>query len=191
MYYGAKIYYDALTGNVLQVTQPAAGESYVPPTKEQDMQTYENLIGRIPATVSHITLAWPYGSYAEDFSEGYPVKVDIWTKKIYFQKNGTNPSTPAPEPELALTDRIGNAEAALGASVISSALNAMLIYELSTDADATVLTVADLQARYAETALKLAETEVTVEVLKETMTALIAEIAELKSQSGSGEGNGG
>lgn len=187
---GAKIYYEALTGQVIQVIPPRSG-NVVSQTKEQDFQNYESLRGRVPATVSHITLSWPYGKYQEDFAAGDPVKVDIWTQHVYFRPKVTDPTIPAPEPELALADRVGNAESALGASVVSSALNAMLIYELSTGADASGLALADMQARYAETALKLAETEGIVETLKETMTALIAEIAELKSQSGSGEVNGG
>ena len=181
---GAKLYYEALTGQVIQVIPPRSG-NVVSTSKEQDFQNYESLRGRVPTTVSHIALSWPYGNYAEDFAASDPVKVDVWTKKIYFRPKGTDPSTPAPE--LALNDRIGETEETLAANVGASALNAMMIFELNTGASASELAVSDLQARYAETAFKLAETEGTVEILKETMTALIAEIAELKSQSGSGE----
>ncbi|CAM3743502.1 hypothetical protein COLU111180_06200 [Cohnella lubricantis] len=75
MQVGMKIYYDLLTGEVIQPIGQRQGY-VVETTREQDFATYAALAERVPEAVGMVQLE--YGQYEQDFAEcGGNFRVDI------------------------------------------------------------------------------------------------------------------
>lgn len=75
---GRKIYYEKLTGNILQDCGEREG-SVIETTLEQDFSSYVSLAERVPSTVGVIQLT--YRQYADKFNI-YHYSIDIATNKI-------------------------------------------------------------------------------------------------------------
>jgi hypothetical protein len=93
---GRKIYYEILTGNVIQDTGERSGTLVVETTLEQDFDFYQSLSERVLETVGCLQL--DYGEYAEDFVEcnGYRVDVSAETPSLLFSYPDPNePEAPS------------------------------------------------------------------------------------------------
>lgn len=88
-----KIYYELMTGNVIQDTGERSG-SVVETTTEQDFATYKSLTERVPETVGVIELA--FGELREDFRICTGFRIDPATEEILFSY--PDPSNPNQEP---------------------------------------------------------------------------------------------
>lgn len=88
-----KIYYDLLTGNVIQNTGEHQGDFMVETTKEQDFEIYLSLKEVNPEIVGCIQLE--FGQYAQDFTEcsGYHVNLETTTLEFSYPDPG-NPESP-------------------------------------------------------------------------------------------------
>lgn len=91
---GKKIYYDALTGNVLVDTGERQG-FVIETTTDQDFQTYQTLIERARETIGIIQLE--YGQYAQDFAECNGYRVNPNTLELEFSY--PDPNLPPEEQE--------------------------------------------------------------------------------------------
>ena len=78
MIIGRKIYYELVTGNIIQETSERQG-SVIETTQEQDFQTYISLSERVPSSVGVIQLT--YGQYADKFGV-YHYHIDPVTSLI-------------------------------------------------------------------------------------------------------------
>ena len=110
-YIGRRVYFDRLTGEVLQVTGQRYGEGVTQRTVEQDFQVFTSLSDRNPDTVGFIDL--DYDAYAEDFqAQGRITSVDLETLRPMF----TYPSEDSPEqpqePQRPLTEQVAQLQAA-------------------------------------------------------------------------------
>lgn len=73
---GRRIYYDKVTGNIIQDTGERAGD-VIETTVEQDFAAYAALAERVPDSVGSIQL--DYGQYTQDFTEGRLDRIDLET----------------------------------------------------------------------------------------------------------------
>lgn len=188
MQIGAKIYYESLTGDVIQVIPPRSG-AVTPQSKEQDFHNYESLRGRVPGTVGVVQLSYPYGTYDHDFSVGDVVRVDAFTNQLYFKSKPTpGEPSPDPEPQLSISDRVEKSDKALASSlkaVASSTVGYMLLDVKVKQSDNAL---ADLQLRYASTVADLKTLQTTVELLQNTLASALSEISILKGGASNDSG---
>ncbi|SMF88128.1 hypothetical protein SAMN05661091_4130 [Paenibacillus uliginis N3/975] len=101
---GSKIYFDKITGDVIENTGERTG-AVVETTREQDFEVYIALSERVPETVGMIQLE--YGAYASDFAEGGRItRVDLSAlKPLFTYPDPTDPETPQ-EPRPALSSQV-------------------------------------------------------------------------------------
>lgn len=98
---GKRIYYDALTGEVVLDTGERKG-SVTSTTIEQDIQTYKALSERNRDTFDYIELE--YGQYAQDFAESNGYRVNPETKELEFSypdPSEEEPKDPVYQPPLS------------------------------------------------------------------------------------------
>lgn len=83
MQIGRRIYYDKLTGSIVQVISERAG-GVTETTIEQDFAAYQSLAERVPTSVGCMQLE--YGQYEQDFAacNGYRVDVSGDTPSLLF-----------------------------------------------------------------------------------------------------------
>jgi hypothetical protein len=177
MYYGAKIYYQVLTGQVLQVVPPTAGEFVVPNTKEEDFKLYATLKGRIPGTVGVLQLDYPYGKYAEEFSSMVPAKVDIYTGNILFTRQPDEPSSPVITP---VSDRLDQAEFALMDTLMETVRVGLLQHLAGFRADGVDNALVDLVLQHTTLQLAFDELKSEVDMYRDITAALLMEVTILK-----------
>lgn len=101
---GAKIYFDKITGDVIENTGDRTG-GVVETTREQDFEAYTSLSKRVPETVGMIQLE--YGAYEKDYDAGGRItRVDLETlKPLFTYPDPTDPETPQ-EPQPPLTEQV-------------------------------------------------------------------------------------
>lgn len=78
---GKRIYYDAVSGDIVLDTGERGGD-VVNTTPDQDFKTYPDLMSRDRATVRYIELE--YGSYTKEFGECEGYRIDPDTCIIEF-----------------------------------------------------------------------------------------------------------
>lgn len=105
---GSKIYFDKITGDVIENTGERTG-SVVETTREQDFEAYTSLSKREPETVGMIQLE--YGAYAEDYAAGGRItRIDLETlKPLFTYPEPVDPETPQ-EPQPALSEQLAKLE---------------------------------------------------------------------------------
>jgi hypothetical protein len=177
MFYGAKIYYQALTGQVLQVVPPQAGELVIPNTKEEDFKLYDTLRGRIPGTVGVLQLDYPYGKYAEEFSSMVPAQVNIYTGAILFTTQPDEPSAPVITP---VSDRLDQAEFALASTYMETVGLEMKQYSYEGRADSVDDALADLTMQHVMLQAAFNELQEDIQMYKNVTAALLTEVTLLK-----------
>lgn len=177
MYYGAKVYYQALTGQVLQVVPPMAGELVVPNTKEEDFKLYDTLKGRIPGTVGVLQLDYPYGKYAEEFSSMIPAKVDVYTGAILFTRQPDEPSAPVVMP---LTDRVDQSEFALMDTMMETVRTGIRQQLAGLRADSVDDALTDLILQHTLLQSSFDELKTEVDMYRNVTAALLMEVTILK-----------
>ena len=92
MQIGRRIYFDAITGNVLVDTGERQG-FVTPTTPEQDIATYTALTERNPDSFAYIDLE--YGQYMQDFAACNGYRINPETQQIEF----SYPDPNEPEPQ--------------------------------------------------------------------------------------------
>lgn len=90
---GRKIYYDKLTGDVIQDIGERSG-SVVETTQEQDFEVYQILKERVPETVGVIQL--DYNQYIEDFGQCTGYRVNTETLELEFSYPDPNQEETGP-----------------------------------------------------------------------------------------------
>ncbi|WP_328804425.1 hypothetical protein [Paenibacillus apii] len=101
---GRKIYFDKITGNVLQDIGQRSGE-VVETTQEQDFEVYQILKERIQETVGVIQL--DYNQYIEDFGQCTGYRVNTETLELEFSYPDPNQEeTQTPVFQKALSVRV-------------------------------------------------------------------------------------
>lgn len=100
-YVGRKIYFDKLTGNIIQDTGEKLG-NVRETTQEEDFQVYQTLAERVPETVGVIQLT--YGQYAQDFQacNGYRVNPDTMQIEFSYPDPNIPPEEPVYRPPLTI-----------------------------------------------------------------------------------------
>lgn len=78
---GKRIYYDVVTGTVIQETSERQG-SVTNTTIEYDITIFKTLFERMRNTFDVLELE--YGQYAQDFSDCFDYRVNIETKTLEF-----------------------------------------------------------------------------------------------------------
>jgi len=105
---GRRLYYDAITGEIIVDTGDREG-SVIPKTIEEDITTYVELSERNPNSFKVTELE--FGEFGQDFKESVNHRINATTGKLEFSY--PDPNTPAVEPvyEAPLTERIMELEA--------------------------------------------------------------------------------
>lgn len=89
---GKRIYYDIITGEIIQIRGQAFGSVH-DSSVEEDIVSYKNLSERNKETFDYISLE--YGEYERDFQECSGYRINIETRALEFSyPDPTNPIEP-------------------------------------------------------------------------------------------------
>lgn len=139
---GARIYFDKITGDVIENTGDRTG-GVVETTREQDFEAYTSLSKRVPETVGMIQLE--YGAYAEDYAQGGLItRVDLETLKPLFTYPDPEPEVPQ-EPRKPLTTEVDELNTTIGTLLMESANDKATIASLEDTVGTLLFEVAALK----------------------------------------------
>jgi hypothetical protein len=172
---GRKIYYEKITGNIIQDTGERSG-NVVETTPEQDFASYQALAERVPETVGLLQLE--YGQYMEDFQKSSSVRVDVTVAEpaLLFsfppELGEEQPEEPIYQPTTQ--QRLTSLE--------TNSINTMIAvtesFEIQQAADG------QREQETTNTMLALAEAYETILQQQDTIAAIIARVEALEAQTG-------
>jgi len=122
MQIGRRIYFDAITGNVLVDTGERQG-FVTPTTPEQDIATYTALTERNPDSFAYIDLE--YGQYMQDFAACNGYRINPETQQIEFSY--PDPNEPEPQEPVYMEPLSEQVEAQSDAIAELSTMIALLM----------------------------------------------------------------